>query len=232
MAYRIALFDADNTLLDFTRSEREALCICLAARGISTDEETIQLYSRINDRHWKRLEKGLTTRDRLKVERFADFFSELGFCCDASRIAEDYVTALSNQRFLIDGALDLVKALHGQCSLYVITNGISSVQRSRFGGCPLAPYFDGSFISEEMGCAKPDPIFFERVAARIPDFSPLDALVIGDSLTSDMEGGIHAGLDTCWFNPMGKPAPAGMPITYTVSSLSEIRPILLGSVSD
>ena len=232
MAYRIALFDADNTLLDFTRSEREALCACLAARGISADAETVGLYSRINDMHWRRLEQGLTTRSRLKVERFGDFFAELGYAGDPARMAEDYVTALSQQRFLLDGALELIRGLHGRCRLYIITNGISSVQRSRFGGCPLAPYFDGSFISEEMGCAKPEPIFFEQVASCIPDFASRDALVIGDSLTSDIAGGIRAGLDTCWYNPMGKPTPVGMPITYTVSALSEILPILLGEGSD
>ena len=232
MAYRIALFDADNTLLDFTRSEHEALCACLAERGISTDAETVGLYSRINDRHWRRLEQGLTTRSRLKVERFCDFFAELGYEGDPARMAADYIAALSQQRFLVDGALELIQGLHGRCRLYIITNGNASVQRSRFGGCPLAPYFDGAFISEEMNCAKPEPIFFEQVAAGIPDFSPRDALIIGDSLTSDIAGGIGVGLDTCWYNPTGNSAPAGMPITYTVSSLSEIRPILLGEDSD
>lgn len=228
MAYRIALFDADNTLLDFTRSEHEAICACLSARGLSTDADTVGLYSRVNDSHWKRLEQGLTTRDRLKVERFADFFKAIGYSGSPTLMAEDYMAALSRQRFLIDGALELVQALHGHCHLYVITNGIASVQRSRFGQGPLAPYFDASFISEEMGCAKPELTFFSQVAARIPDFDPREALVIGDSLTSDMEGGIRAGLDTCWYNPTGKPAPLGMPISYTVSSLGEILPILLG----
>lgn len=228
MAYRIALFDADNTLLDFTRSEHEALCACLSARGISVDGDTVGLYSRINDGYWKRLERGLTTRERLKVDRFVDFFAELGYDGDPGRMAEDYLAELSERRFLVDGALELIQGLHGRCRLYVITNGTASVQRSRFGKGPLAPYFEASFISEELGCAKPDPAFFRQVAARIPDFDPQETLVIGDSLTSDIEGGIRAGLDTCWYNPSGKVPPLGMPITYTVSSLHQIGPILLG----
>lgn len=227
MAYRIALFDADNTLLDFTRSEQEALCACLTARGIPAEKETLSLYSHINSGHWKRLEQGLTTRDRLKVERFSDFFEALGYNGSPEHMAEDYMAALSRQRFLIDGALELIQALHGHCRLYIITNGIASVQQSRLGKSPLAPYFDSSFISEEMGCAKPERVFFNKVAARIPDFDPREALVIGDSLTSDMEGGIRAGLDTCWYNPERRPVPTAMPITYTVSSLEEILPILL-----
>lgn len=227
MAYHIALFDADNTLLDFNRAEHEAVCACLASRGLPTDEATSSLYSRINDGYWKRLEQGLITRDRLKVERFAELFATLGYGGDPQHMAKDYEEALSRQGYLMDGALELAEALHGKCRLFIITNGTAIVQKRRFGGCPLAPYFERSFISEEMGCAKPEKVFFDRVAAEIPDFDPSEALVIGDSLTSDIRGGIHAGLDTCWFNPAGKPAPDGMEITYTVRDLSEIAPIIL-----
>ena len=228
MAYRIALFDADNTLLDFTRAEHDALISCLAARGLPHDESTVSAYSAINDGHWKRLEKGLTTRDRLKTERFADYFASIGYGGDPSFMARDYEATLGRQTALLDGALDLIRALYGKCELYIVTNGITAVQQSRFGGCALAPYFDKCFISEQMGCAKPEKRFFDLVAEAIPHFDPAEAIVIGDSLSSDILGGINAGLDTCWFNPKGKPAPEGMKITHTVTTLSEIIPILLG----
>lgn len=228
MPYRIALFDADNTLLDFTRAEHDAIVSCLAPRGIPSDRETVSLYSAINDVHWKRLEKGLTTRDRLRVERFVDFFAAVGYTGDPVAMADDYMKMLSRQSQLIDGALELVQALYGHCRLYIITNGITSVQIGRFDSCPLAPYFQRCYISEQMGCAKPEKRFFDMVAADIPDFNPRDTVVVGDSLTSDILGGIRAGLDTCWFNPEGKPAPADMDITHTVSRLADIIPILLG----
>lgn len=227
MAYRIALFDADNTLLDFTRAEDEALRACLAARSLPTDKATVARYSAINDSHWKRLERGETTRGRLKVERFADFFGALGYDGDPVAMARDYEAALGRQAHLLDGSLDLIRSLHGKCRLFIVTNGLAAVQKSRFGACPLAPYFEACFISEEMGCAKPAKQFFDRVAAAIEGFDPADALVIGDSLTSDIQGGINAGLDTCWYNPAAKPAPVGMPITYTVTTHAEIRAILL-----
>ena len=227
MAYRIALFDADNTLLDFTRAEDEALRACLAARSLPTDKATVARYSAINDSHWKRLERGETTRGRLKVERFADFFGALDYDGDPVAMARDYEAALGRQAHLLDGSLDLIRSLHGKCRLFIVTNGLAAVQKSRFGACPLAPYFEACFISEEMGCAKPAKQFFDRVAAAIEGFDPADALVIGDSLTSDIQGGINAGLDTCWYNPAAKPAPVGMPITYTVTTHAEIRAILL-----
>lgn len=227
MPYKIALFDADNTLLDFNRAEREAVSICLTARGLPADEEIVSRYSRINDSHWKRLEQGLITRDRLKVERFAELFSTLGYGGDPKRMAADYEEALSRQTYLVDGALELVRALHGQCRLFIITNGTAVVQKGRFGSSPLAPYFERCFISEEMGCNKPEKAFFDRVAAEISGFDPQRVLVIGDSLSSDIRGGINAGLDTCWFNPTGKSAPSGMEITYTVRRLDEVLPIIL-----
>ena len=228
MAYSIALFDADNTLLDFTRAEHNALCECLTSRGLSADDATISLYSAINDSHWKRLERGETTRDRLKVERFSDFFAAVKYDGDPVDMANSYVEALSCQAHLLDGALDLIRSLHGKCRLYIITNGITFVQKSRFGRCPLAPYFDHCFISEELGCAKPEKRFFDIVAASIPHFDPKEAIVIGDSLSSDIQGGIHAELDTCWFNPDGKTAPADIDITYIVSNFHEIKDIILG----
>ena len=227
MAYRIALFDADNTLLDFTRAEHEALCSCLARRGIPYSEKTLQLYSSINDGHWKCLERGETTRERLKVERFTDFFHAIGHDGDPSIMAHDYETTLSRQTFLLDGALELIKDLYGKCRLFIVTNGLISVQKSRFGSCALSPYFEKCFISEEMGCTKPEKIFFERVAENISGFLPSEAIVIGDSLSSDIQGGINAGLDTCWYNPNRKTPPPDMAITHCVHSLSDIKNILL-----
>ncbi len=143
-------------------------------------------------------------------------------------MARDYESNLGRQTHLLNGAEALIRSLYGQCRLFIVTNGLTAVQKSRFGGCALAPYFEQCFISEEMGCAKPEKRFFDLVAAAIPRFDPTDAIVIGDSLTSDIRGGINAGLPTCWYNPAGKPVPDGLPVTYTVRDLAEIRGILLG----
>ncbi len=228
MPYRIALFDADNTLLDFSRSEHEALTDCLNARGLPHDSAVTGRYAAINDAQWKLLERGLTTRDVLRVERFAILAREFGFNLDPVAMANDYVDALSGKAYMMEGAEALCRALHGHCRMYIITNGVARVQNERFNVTPLAPLFDGVFISEDLGCAKPDPVFFEHVAGAIPGFDPAEALVIGDSLTSDIRGGINAGIDTCWFNRTGADAPADMPITYTVTSLSAVEPILRG----
>ncbi len=227
MPYRIALFDADNTLLDFTRSEREALSECLRMRGLPCDDAVIARYSVINDDHWKLLEKGLTTRERLRIDRFAVFFREFGFNCDPEDMADDYLNALCTKSYIMPGADALIDRLAGHCRMFIITNGVGIVQNQRFNVTPMASHFENVFISEEIGYSKPDRSFFDFVASSIPHFNPAEALVIGDSLSSDIQGGINAGIDTCWFNPHAKPAPIGMPIKYTVRTMNEIADILL-----
>ncbi len=227
MPYRFVLFDADNTLLDFTRSEHDALSECLAARGFAHDDSVIARYSVINDQHWKLLERGLTTREKLRIDRFAVFFREYGFDADPERMADDYMAALCTKAYPMDGAIELIARLSGHCRLFIVTNGIASVQNARFDVTPMARHFENVFISEELECAKPDRRFFDKVAAAIPGYNPAEAIIIGDSLTSDIQGGINAGIHTCWFNPHGKPAPTGMAITHTVSHLAELEAILL-----
>lgn len=227
MSYNIALLDADNTLLDFTRSEHEALCDCLRRRGLPTDREITERYAKINDDHWKMLECGEVTREFLRINRFAQFFEEYGFHEDPTKMADDYLIALSQKSYLVDGALEFCRHIYGKCRLFIITNGNTVVQKGRFEPCPLAPMFEACFISEEMGCAKPEKRFFDKVAKLIPNFAPEGTIVVGDSLSSDIQGGFNAGLDTCWFNPLRKPIRGSVEPTYIASDFKEIENIIL-----
>ena len=178
MPYRTLLLDADNTLFDFSRAEHEALTDCLRARGLPCDRTVTDRYVAINDIYWKRLERGDVTREELRLARFSDFFKEFGFACDPDDMAQDYVQALSTKTFLLDGAYDFCAALHGRSRMYIVTNGATFTQRGRFSRAPISPFFEDIFISEEMGCAKPEKRFFELVAAAIPDFDPAAAIVM------------------------------------------------------
>lgn len=227
--YRTVLFDADQTLLDFKRSESAALCEALAAMGVAADENMLAKYSEINSAVWKRLERGEITKTELKTVRFAEFCDFYSLPIDATRLAECYLAALATKSFLLDGALEVCRTLASSCRLYIITNGIASVQHGRLDPSPIRPYFQALFISDELGAEKPDKAFFDKVAEKIPDFDPADTLVIGDSLSSDIRGGINAGLDTCWLNPSGAQVPCDMEITYTVKRLEDAIPLVLGA---
>lgn len=227
MSYTTILFDADNTLFDFTRSEHDALQKCLIARNLPHGDDTVAVYSAINDKHWKMLERGEITREALRISRFTEFFAVINADCDPVVMADDYMLALSEQHVLIDGAEALCRELADKCRLYLITNGSTFIQTRRFSASPIYPLFEAIFISEALGVEKPQRAYFDAVAAQIPDFDPATTLVVGDSLTSDIRGGINAGLDTCWYNPKGKPHPADMPVIYIAPDFDTIRRIIL-----
>lgn len=227
MRYRTLLLDADNTLMDFARSEREALIAALREVDICASEAMIRGYSEINDAVWKRLERGEISKTALRTERFYTFCRQYGLNTDPEALAAEYLKSLATQSFLLEGVEGVCRVLSRHCRLYIITNGIAQVQHGRLDRSPIRPLLSDIFISDELGAEKPHREFFDRVAARIPDFEPASTLVVGDSLTSDMAGGIGAGLDTCWLNPAGKCLPADMPVTYVISRLEELLPLVL-----
>ena len=225
--YEFVLFDADDTLLDFKRSEHEAVCDVMHSFGLPVSDDIVEKYSRINDMHWKMLEKGEIEKKRLYYSRWEKFCEFYGYSCDPAKVAKKYEECLSNKSYLMEGALDLCQKLYGKCKMYLVTNGNKRVQEGRFNPSALHTYFEDIFISEDIGYEKPRAEFFDRVFSRIPGFIHERTIIVGDSLTSDIAGGINAGIDTCWYNPKSKPTPENMEITYIKNNLSEIEDVVL-----
>ncbi len=226
--YKWLLFDADNTLLDFSLAEKCALVATLRGAHLPDGDEIVAAYSEINDSMWKMLERGEITKERLRTLRFERFCLHFGFGADPLYLADSYVENLKSNSQLCEGAEELCRSLFGKYKLYIITNGILEVQRARFGGSAICKYFEHTFVSDEIGVEKPSPLFFDAVASAIDGFDCKQALVIGDSLSSDIRGGINYGIDTCWYNPAKKAKPDGMDITYTVERLRDIETLLEG----
>ena len=225
--YKILLFDADRTLFDFDKAEHLALCEALWASHVKPTAEIVSAYTEINDSLWCALEKGQIEREALKTRRFELLAERFSLFCNVEALAKDYIDALSEKTCLIDGAEELLSALFGRVKMYIVTNGNARVQRRRYELSTISRFFEDIFISEEIGADKPSVAFFECVARRISDFSAEDALIIGDSLSSDIKGGINFGIDTCWFSPADKDCGDDVP-TYTVRELSQIFDIALG----
>lgn len=227
--YDTVLFDADGTLLDFARSEREALVESLGKLGIFADEAMIAAYSKINDGLWKALERKEIEKETLKTRRFELLFEAYGIQTDATLAARAYMQALSERGYTIPGAREMCERLRGKVRMYIVTNGVGFIQRERQKRSGLLPFFDGCFISEDVGYEKPDPCYFEAVAASIGGFSKEKTLIVGDSLSSDIRGGLSFGIDTCWYNPKGLPTPEEMggKITYITTSFEEIEALIL-----
>ena len=228
--YDILLFDADDTLLDFKRSEREALCDTLRESGIEPTEASIARYSEINLSFWKLLERGEVTKTRLRTERFRVFCEELGYTVDHIHLADAYMDFLSQKSYLIDGAEEICRKLCEHCKMYIVTNGLKNIQQPRFAASGLEKYFSGVFISDDIGYEKPDIRFFDFINDAVGGIDKARALIIGDSLSSDMRGGISFGIDTCLYDPKQKGYPENMEITYTVAKLSELESIVLSQL--
>ena len=228
--YSVVLFDIDDTLLDFPRSEKEALCEAFMLSGVELNEEMITVYQKINYELWKALERGEIERDELMTRRFEDFAKFYGLDIDFLKVANDYLDCLGKKIYFIEGARELLEALYGKVRMYIVTNGLAKVQNSRYKLTGFDKIFDGMFISQEVGANKPDNRFFEYVAEHIVGFEKEKTIIVGDSLSSDIAGGINFGIDTCWYSAKGM-TPKIQP-TYTVDSLDKVLPILLAEEDD
>ena len=226
--YDTVLFDADDTLLDFKRSEISALTDALSKFSLDFDTDVIDAYREINASFWKMLEQGKIEKSKLKYERFRVFCERYGFGVPYAELAECYMKRLSMKSYLIDGAKEICEKLSAHCKLYIITNGVETIQRPRFSASGLQGYFSGSFISDSIGFEKPDVRFFEYVERSIGELDKERTLIVGDSLTSDMQGGKNFGVDTCFFNPKGKELPPELCIKYSINKLSELEDIIFG----
>jgi len=227
--YSYLLFDADETLYDFKKAEYEAFHLTSDKVSVPFSDELYAVYSKINDDLWKLLEKGGTTLTELKLERFRQFLVHLGLSEGevvekAPLMRDNYMEFLADQCFLMEDAEEVCRTLAEKYPLYIITNGISRIQRKRFGASPIKEYITDMFVSEEIGVAKPSGEYFDYVIDRIGDPDRTKYLVIGDSLTSDMKGAVNAGIDSCFFNPKG--VTTELPVTYTVKKLTELFDIL------
>lgn len=220
----------DDTLFDFHKAEKIALTKTLVHFGIDPTEETLALYSTINAAHWKRLELGEISREEVKVGRYRELFETIGVECDPVKATAYYESMLAIGHYFMPGAPELLEELYRKYRLYIVSNGTAKVQEGRIGSSGITKYMDGIFISQILGANKPDKQFFDICFAEIPDFLLSETVIIGDSLSSDIKGGINAGITTVWFNPKGIENDSDIKPDYTIKELSEV-PGLLSQIS-
>ena len=225
--YDLVLFDADGTLLDFSRAQEHALMGMLKDLSLPVGEDTLSVYHQINLGYWHKLERGEITRPELVVARFAELLAHLGADGNPSVMEDGFQHYFREADFLIDGAAELCAALAPHCTLAIATNGDFRAQKRRVEKSPLKPYISYLIVSDEAGAAKPSPVFFDFALERC-GFSDLSrVLMVGDSLSADMRGGSGYGIDTCWYNPEALPLPQDFAVTYTVRELAPIADIVL-----
>ena len=217
--------DLDDTILDFHKAEHIALSKTMRTFGLEPTEEVLARYSLINKAHWERLERGELTREQVLVGRFAVLFQEWSIGADPEQVARCYENNLSIGHYFLPGALEAVRSLAKKYKLYLASNGTAKVQAGRLESANISHYFQEIFVSQQIGANKPDKLYFDRCIARIPGFDPQKAVMVGDSLTSDILGGKNAGMKTVWVNPAHKD-PGSIKPDYEIEALSQLEELL------
>lgn len=217
--------DLDQTILDFRKGEITGLVQALRSQGVEPTEQMLAQYHVINRWHWEQLELGKLSQEEVLVGRFRTLFAQFGVEADAQKCAQDYEHNLSLFHDFLPGAQEALEDLHGKYRLYLASNGTAFVQHRRLKDADLYRFFDGIFLSGEVGYSKPAAEFFEAAFRTIPDFDREQAIMVGDTLSSDILGGIHAGIQTVWVNPEHAPAGAVRP-DHQIDSLAQLPSLL------
>ena len=231
-SYDVLLFDLDYTLLDFDADMLMAFeqlyRHCGFDKLIPYTPAMLELYEKHNNKWWERFEAGQCAKSQLFLGRFADFLAETGFSGNPAQMNEDYFAFLGQGGVLYPGAEEMLQLLSNEYPLYIITNGNAGTANTRIGHSGIGSYIKDYFVSEAVGAAKPDPLYFEYVFSHIPGFQKERAVVIGDSLASDIQGAQNAGLDSIWYHPDGSwKNPVSVPYTYEAKNYGDNLRILL-----
>lgn len=223
--YQTLFLDADNTLFDFNHAEKTALAATLEYLGVPPSPELFARYHALNDRLWAALERGDVSREDLQRQRFGLLLGQQRGNMDWDGVNAYYLDRLSENGRLLDGALELCRQLSSCCTLVITTNGIARAQRNRLARSPIRPYIRRMIISEEAGFPKPRPEFFRYAFDLCGITDPGEVLMVGDSLTADIQGAMDFGMDACWYNPRGLAAGDTVP-DYQIAHLSQLADIV------
>ncbi len=221
--------DLDDTILDFHKAERVALAKTIRDFGVEPTEEVLSRYHLINKWHWEQLELGNLTRQQVLTGRFRVLFDELGVDADPAAVTATYAENLAIGHYFLPGAEEAVKTLFPKYRLFLASNGTASVQKGRMTSANLYRFFEKVFVSQEIGHNKPSKAYFDACFSQIQDFDPSRAMIVGDSLTSDIRGGNNAGIKTCWVNPGHSPRNPEIRVDYEIEMLAQL-PALLESM--
>lgn len=226
--YKYLLWDIDGTILDFESAEKAAIKTLFERFNLGEcSDEMIERYSKINRKYWQMLERGEMSKEKILVERFVEFFSKEGMNAGISdSFNREYQLALGDTIVFCDDAMDIIKEQKKKFEIVLVTNGTAVAQKKKLEKSGLQDIVSHIFISEIVGYEKPDINFFKKVISEVGINDLSDVLIIGDSLTSDIQGGYNAGIDTCWYNPKGIKNESSLSPTYIIQNLHDLDSIV------
>ena len=222
------LWDVDGTLLDFGKSEKYGIRKCFQKFGLGEcSDEMLARYSKINHKYWQMLELGEITKQQVLTQRFVEFFASENINFDnINEFNDEYQIRLGDKAIFCDNAFETINSLTGKYKQYAVTNGTYIAQQRKLTQSGLIDIFDDVFISDKIGFEKPSIEFFNAVQEKVGKFNKNEVMIIGDSLSSDMQGGNNAGILCCWYNPHNAERKNNIKIDFEINDISEILDIL------
>ena len=226
--FKVVLWDIDGTLLDFEKAEEAGIRGCFERFNLGEcTDEMLEEYKVINRGYWQAMERGEIEKPVLLVKRFEDFLNAYGLDSSvAAEFNELYQVLLGETVVFTPHAWETIQALKGKVLQCAVTNGTKVAQDGKLKNSKLDTEFDYIFISEVVGIEKPNVGFFDTVFTKIGKYAPDEVLIVGDSLTSDIQGGVNAGIRTCWFNPKGAENTSKLKPDFEIRNVGEVLEIL------
>ncbi len=222
MPYSTVLFDLDHTLLDSDESEAAAFAHTMRFAGVADHGPLLDTYRRINLTMWAQVEAGTLLANDVRTRRFESFNRIVGIEADPVEMGEVFVEGLGGFGELYPGAIEVLEAVGGIAVMGLVTNGISDVQRARVARLGIDRFFDAIVISSEVATSKPGSAIFDIAFERLGRPDRASALMVGDSLTSDMAGGHGYGIATCWYNPRREQPAVDFEIDHVITKLADV----------
>ena len=224
--YKALLFDFDDTLFDFKKSESIALEASFKHYSIKKSQEVFSIFEEENQAYWRAFEKGIYKGGGDSSVRFKNFCKRIGRCdINSDEICEYYLSLLSQTAFPIENSVSLLEKLSKNYDIYIVTNSLKTVNDSRSEVGGITPFIKGRFVSEAIGVSKPQKGFLDYCFEHMP-YKKEEVLLIGDSLFSDIKGAVEYGIDSCWFNQKNRDNDTGLAPTYEIHSLWDLLRIL------
>ncbi len=198
--YNTILIDLDNTILDFDAAEKYSFKKVITTAGLNYTDELLQQYKRINNCLWNSLEQGEISREIVLNTRFSEFFKLYDLQIDGRKTEKLFRTYLDNSSALMPNVeITLTKLKKMEKKIYSASNGVYSTQIKRLSNAGIIDLFDGHFISDKIKYEKPSPYFFDFCIKNITGIQTKSIIMVGDSPTSDIQGAVNAGIDSCFY---------------------------------
>lgn len=226
MKFETILIDIDNTLLDFGAAETIAFKELLKSLNIEYSDALKAKYKTVNHQLWSDYEKGLIDSDTIKANRFAKAFADYNLDYTGVQMDAMYRENIENNNVIINNAYEMLEGLKDKFRLVIATNGIASSQYKRLDNANMRDYFEFVAVSSELGATKPSHDFYRGIETVFPDLNPETTIIVGDSLSADIQGGVNWGIKTCWFNPSNLENTTSINPDYEVHDLLEVLDIV------